>query len=183
MYVCYPCDEMVAWEKSNLCSSHLLVHILIWSQSLSYYPQLIDEYWTVGWALPPSYAPSSPDRLELDGWGTMWAGLDEAVLGWEWENNPGRHMDLLLRDMGRETPTVVLHARLPGQGRSASVLQRVSWMRVWWSQRGKKTDAAVLLLLFIATCQVGLGWKCWDIRWKWRDMLLEDTTSLGVYIL
>lgn len=113
MYVCYPCDEMVAWEKSNLCLSHLLMYILIWSQSLSYYPQLIDEYWTVGWALPPSYAPSSPDRLELDGWGTMWAGLDEAVP--VWENNPGRYMDLLLRDMGRETPTVVLHVRCLGK--------------------------------------------------------------------
>lgn len=39
----------------------------------------------------------------------MWAGLDEAVPGCVRENNPGRQLDLLLRDLGRETPTIVLH--------------------------------------------------------------------------
>lgn len=39
----------------------------------------------------------------------MWAGLDKAVPGCVWENNPGRELGLLLKDMGRESHTLVLH--------------------------------------------------------------------------
>lgn len=47
----------------------------------------------------------------------MWAGLDEAVPGRVWENNPGRQLDLLLRETGREAPTVVLHGLSLGKER------------------------------------------------------------------
>lgn len=68
-------------------------------------------------ALPSGYAPPSPDWLEWDGWSSVWAGLDEAVPGRVWENNPGRQLDLLLRDTGREAPTVVLHGLSLGKER------------------------------------------------------------------
>lgn len=153
--------KIIKWARQS-SSSHLLMYILIWFQSLSYYTQLIDEYWTVGWALPSSYAPSSPDRLELDGWSTMWAGLDEAVPGWVWENNPGRHMDLLLRDMGRETSTIVLHAHCLGKEGVQACCKGFHGCE-FDRAREETTDAAILLLLIIATCQVGLRWKCWDM--------------------
>lgn len=59
--------------------------------------------------MPSSFTLSSRDWAKLNKRSWMWAGLDEAVPGRAWENNPGRQLDLLLRHMGRETPTVVIH--------------------------------------------------------------------------
>lgn len=71
----------------------------------------------------------------------MWAGLDEAVLGCVWEKNPGRQLDLLLRDLGRETPTVFPPLTLPGQERSANMRKRVFTDVCLVEQERKKTDA------------------------------------------
>lgn len=116
--LCCPCDKMTAWKKVNLCSSHLLLQILIWSLSLSCCLQLI--------ALDGRSSSSFRLRsawLERDGWSSV--GAREAA------GPPSEgHGE---RSTHRCAPRA-----LPGQGTSANMLQRVSRMRVWWSRRGKK---------------------------------------------
>lgn len=168
------------WEKNKTGSPFknsqppsvfvLMILVLIYISQVS-------ERQTPGWALPSSSTLSSPDWAKLDGRSGMWAGLDEAVPGCVWEKNPGRQLDLFLRDLGRETPTVFPPLTLPGQERSANMRKRVFTDVCLVEQERKKQ------MLFIADHQVGLASKCCDTgqtsrRILWRHRKLRCTYTL-----
>lgn len=176
--LCCPCDKITAWKKVNVCWSHLFFQLLIWSHSLSCFLQLIA---LDGWLSSAFRLRSAFAKLVRMGWVELhrqaWMRLCQVECG---RITQGGSWTSFWGTRGEKHPPLCSMGSPWARNECKHVAKGFTDARLVEPER-KKTDAALLLLLFIATRQVGLGSKSWDIGQRWRRMLL--TTSLGGHIL